>query len=89
MPYYWLYSIALIFLQKWIDRAEPGTLLILSTIMMLINPLFIFCQKCAYIKHFLVCHQTEFNSAVMHLSMVWPTTSTWGKYGDKGGDMQN
>ena len=25
----------------------------------------------------------------MHLSMVYPTTPTWGKYGDDVGDMQN
>ena len=25
----------------------------------------------------------------MHLSMVCPTTPTWGKYGDNVGDMQN
>ena len=54
-------------LQRWIDRAEPGTLLILSSIMMLISPLFIFYGFTSIknvSKTLFGMHQTEFNLAV-------------------------
>ena len=38
---------------------------------------------------FMSCTNECGDSVLMHLSMVCPTTPTWGKYGDNVGDMQN